>query len=655
MRTSRKAITALLASVLAVVGLAIPLTLTEGTAGAYPSDTLTLTGHGFGHGRGLGQWGSFGYATKHGWTYSQILNHFYGGTTAGSQPNADIGVRLVYQDGLDLLVTSQKAFTVGGIPVPAGGAARLALAGDGQIHAAIAQSGGCSGAQTYSGPVTDPVFRSAVAEPYGSDLTSLLTVCTGGGTKVYRGALRLANDNGVARSVNVVPMEAYLRGVVPRESPASWGNTAAGLNALKAQAVAARSYAWAEGRYSYAKTCDTESCQVYAGAGQNGTVLEHANTDKALAETWQEVRRTGNGNIARTEFSSSTGGYTAGGTFPAVVDLGDSESPHKDWTVNIPVSTVESAYAAAGLGTLESVEVTQRNGLGADGGRVLKAIFHGSGKDIERTGDQVRIDFGLKSNWWSVVPPVNTPPTVPGSSTTTTAPPSQPAAGAPRWIVPNTLPPGAELTQFAWGQANDVVLSCDWNGDGIDSPGVYRGGRFFISNSQSTDPAGIASFPYGVAGDLPICGDWNGDRVDTIGVWRSGVFYLRNLNSAGPIGGAFRFGNSDDIPLVGDWNGDRADTPGVRRGDRVFLANAYAALTTDVTYVFGSSGDRPLIGDWDGNGTDELAVQRSDRFFTSDGVGGLRNAFPFGVASDRGIGVTFPNTGGRDVIALIRR
>ncbi|MDQ2650458.1 MAG: hypothetical protein M3Z03_13020, partial [Actinomycetota bacterium] len=66
-------------------------------------------------------------------------------------------------------------------------------------------------------------------------------------------------------------------------------------------------------------------------------------------------------------------------------------------------------------------------------------------------------------------------------------------------------------------------------------------------------------------------------------------------------------------------------------------------------------GDRPLVGDWDGNGTDELAVQRSDRFFTSDGRGGLRHAFPFGIASDRGVGATFPTTGNRDVIALIRR
>ena len=67
-------------------------------------------------------------------------------------------------------------------------------------------------------------------------------------------------------------MDDYLRGVVPRESPASWGDASGGkgMAALQAQAVAARSYAAAQNRYSWAQTCDYQNCQVYGGAGLNG-------------------------------------------------------------------------------------------------------------------------------------------------------------------------------------------------------------------------------------------------------------------------------------------------------------------------------------------------------------------------------------------------
>src|SRR5690348_1056794 len=57
-------------------------------AAAVPSQaatTYTLIGHGWGHGIGLSQWGAYGYAS-HGWTYKQILAHYYTGTAIGSSP-----------------------------------------------------------------------------------------------------------------------------------------------------------------------------------------------------------------------------------------------------------------------------------------------------------------------------------------------------------------------------------------------------------------------------------------------------------------------------------------------------------------------------------------------------------------------------------------
>ncbi len=65
----------------------------------------------------------------------------------------------------------------------------------------------------------------------------------------------------------------------------------------------------------------------------------------------------------------------------------------------------------------------------------------------------------------------------------------------------------------------------------------------------------IISFVYGNAGDKPVAGDWNGDGIDSVGIYRGGVFYLRNSNTQGVADIVFAFGNAGDDPLAGDWDG----------------------------------------------------------------------------------------------------
>ena len=55
---------------------------------------LSIDGHGWGHGRGMGQFGALGYALNFGWSSEQILDHFYGDTTAGTQPDSLLTVRI---------------------------------------------------------------------------------------------------------------------------------------------------------------------------------------------------------------------------------------------------------------------------------------------------------------------------------------------------------------------------------------------------------------------------------------------------------------------------------------------------------------------------------------------------------------------------------
>jgi SpoIID/LytB domain protein len=60
-----------------VAAMLVPvLSLSAPTASAYPSATVDLTGHGWGHGRGMGQYGAYGYA-KAGQPYTWILDHYY--------------------------------------------------------------------------------------------------------------------------------------------------------------------------------------------------------------------------------------------------------------------------------------------------------------------------------------------------------------------------------------------------------------------------------------------------------------------------------------------------------------------------------------------------------------------------------------------------
>ena len=423
-----------LGSALLAVALAVPVLVADGAtragpAAAWPTATVDLLGHGFGHGRGMGQWGALGYAVDGGWDHGRILDHYYGGTVMGTAGNPLVDVQLTRFNDADTLVQQERGnLTLPDIrPGQRFAALRVRREPGGTFAVDVADD--CSGA---SGLGPWPVLESGRTGPIristvnqGEDRQEMLQVCEATASRWLRGdvlAMDAAGATGAADriTVNRLPLESYLRGVVPRESPASWGGLGErrGMNALRAQAVAARSYALAEDRPGPAKTCDTASCQVYGGravqvaAGScdaNGSTfcdLEGAGvylttTDQAVAETAGQVR-TRAGAVVRAEFSSSTGGWTAGGAFPAVFDAGDSYAgnPHHTWTAKVPVADIEARYAR---GTLERVEVRSRNGLGDEGGRVLSMRLVFSQGSVDLTGDDFRLAFGLRSNWFSVV------------------------------------------------------------------------------------------------------------------------------------------------------------------------------------------------------------------------------------------------------------
>jgi SpoIID/LytB domain protein len=402
-------------SVLSVVG-APPAPV----AAAVPQQ-IRVDGHGWGHGRGMGQFGALGYAINAGWSGSMILDRYYGGTVTSTMSSSpDQRVLLTGMDGR----TATVCTTAGGLHISADRyrgtrrAIQIQRLDDSRFQLFTGDS--CGGPwHEWDKPTTSRGLRvKPVRTKAGSDYMLQLSYGSEAGTRYYRGDLIAIHTGGTIRTVNQVDTEAVIRSVIAREESPSWGDlgNGRGMNALRAQAVAARSYAIAgDSRWgSIATTCDSTSCQVYSGYGSrqpgqtNVSVVEDARTNLATDGTAKQIRRFGIfGSVARTEFSSSTGGWTAGGDFPAVEDAGDDVSlnPNHDWSVTIDRDQLEQVYAFVSgddVGSVQSIRVASRNGLGSFGGRALtvKAVFTGGTYTV--SGDDFRRMFGLKSNWFIV-------------------------------------------------------------------------------------------------------------------------------------------------------------------------------------------------------------------------------------------------------------
>ncbi len=273
-----------------------------------------VEGTGNGHGRGLSQWGAYGWAVEHGWEWEQILDHYYGGTVMGDiDPNQRIRVRLTDFDGSSWMgVTSASSSASWSSPDGSGtgvSAIKVAEVAANQFDIYIGDGLACPGASTLSVPdgpistdstefdavrmiqtfltafgwdpngidgdfgpqtesavrayetdegltvdgvwdigdatrareliaaatstigwgepirVSGPVIISTTVDESLAEPGDVLGLCSGSGAVThYRGSLELRDTSSGNRVINEVSVENYLRGVVPREVSASWGD-----------------------------------------------------------------------------------------------------------------------------------------------------------------------------------------------------------------------------------------------------------------------------------------------------------------------------------------------------------------------------------------------------------------------------------------------
>lgn len=218
----------------------------------------------------------------------------------------------------------------------------------------------------------------------------------------YRGALELRHKSGGLTAVNIVPVDGYLRSVVPEEMPVDWP-----AEAIKAQSVAARSFALASrGRHageSY-DLCTTTHCQLYTG-----TAAEKSASNAAIKATRGEVLMYG-GKPIEALFHTDSGGMTEnsedvwGSHVPYLRAAKDTPTKTMPWTKTISRADLERKLAAKGhdIGKVRSLALSPLAiGRAARdrtaSGRVKTMTVKGTKGTATLSGTTWRSLLGLKS------------------------------------------------------------------------------------------------------------------------------------------------------------------------------------------------------------------------------------------------------------------
>ena len=217
--------------------------------------------------------------------------------------------------------------------------------------------------------------------------------------KKYFGGIRIIKNSNSLTVINLVSIEKYLRGVLPKEMSPSFS-----MEALKAQAVAARSFTLKnKGRHEKEgyDLCATTHCQIYEGIAPIS-----ANTDKAVADTSGEVLYF-NGAVALTNFHTDSGGMTEananvwGAEIPYLQPAEELTKKTQAWNVKID-KIVFAQKMGADFGELKAINLSNLIiGKGtsdrATSGRVKFAEIVGTKKTVQISGNELRKKFSLPS------------------------------------------------------------------------------------------------------------------------------------------------------------------------------------------------------------------------------------------------------------------
>jgi stage II sporulation protein D len=362
MKRTRAAL-GLVACVVALATLAWP--------GAASGAKWVVKGRGWGHGVGMSQYGAYGLA-RHGHGYRQIIDHYYRHTRIGHSGGQTIKVLL--GSGSDS-VRFRSARKACGKRLRRRRGYRFKRSGSDVIlrQAHRGRIANCGRTGSASGGATIRVV----------------------GKGLYRGRLKATASGGDLLVINAVGLESYAKGVVPNEVPSSWPKAA-----LKAQTLAARSYALATSSDGAFDVYDDTRSQVYGGKGS-----ETERTNKAVRRTDGRVVRYRK-RVATTFFFSTSGGRTESVEygFPgadsvrylkSVRDPYDGASPVHKWTARYSQNEIESRLSGLFAGRLRKIKVLKRG----DSPRIVSARVVGSRGSSRVSGPGLQSALNLRSTW----------------------------------------------------------------------------------------------------------------------------------------------------------------------------------------------------------------------------------------------------------------
>ena len=331
---------------------------------AHAGTVFLLDGKGWGHGVGMSQWGAEGYA-RHGYDFRRILAHYYPETQIGLAHPRPVRV-LLRQSQSTLRIGSAAPFLV----VDARGR---------KLHLeprTVAVRGGFK-------QLAFPLRFEPGAQPLRL------------GGAGYRGELVVKAKPGGLMAVNVLPLDRYLRGVVPSEVPVAWH-----AQTYEAQAVAARSYTLATLKpgEDFDLFPDDRS-QVYGGIK-----AERTETNLAVGATAGQVLMY-HDTIIPAYYSSSSGGRTSSvhDAWPhmqqvpylvSVADPYDYLSPHHVWpTTVLTPAQVSKVLKISGVrdlrvvhnssGRAQAVRALTSHGWRQFAGNVIRTRFKLGSTDFE--------------------------------------------------------------------------------------------------------------------------------------------------------------------------------------------------------------------------------------------------------------------------------
>ena len=636
-------------------------------ASAADWDEVDFEGSGWGHGVGMSQHGARAAAEKMGWDYEQILTHYFQGTSI-SEVNwkTPIWVNLEFDfSSLTLSVLDVGASGTGGpvtISSDSGSAnavpgAMINLNHIGGSACSVEVKNPGTSPQTITDPDNCAFDFSWYAWSKGTSTPKTkiqINDCTlpdwnsSGGTvrrpcQYAHGQLHLRHGAGGLDLSAEMFIDEYISGI--SEVPFSWP-----MEALKAQAVAARSYAMGRRAIrpnlannscnAWCHVKDTTSDQRYVGWGHSNTTNWVNATNSTAAQVLTHPQASGaitafysSSSGGATEYGSEKG-YGSGPWLSSVDDSWalDSKNPNSSWTTTV---TRETIAGLLGWDLIHSIEVIERRpGSNSVAAIWIEGSVGGEPVAVTKPGSWARSSFGLKSEYFSIDFEV-----LPGEEMFFYNP-----NGTFRYedLNPDGTLGTPILTGNGYTKNWSAITAVDLDRDDQDEMFFYRSDGLFryyeISPNAVIGSPILAGDGYTEGWDAITAVDLDGDGQDEMFFYRSdGLFRYYNIKPNGEIGSPILAGSGytsgwDAITAV-DLDGDGQDEMFFYREDGLFRyydIKQNGEVGRPINAGDGYTKDWAAISavDIQGDGKDEMFFYRSDGLYRyydvkSDGSIGL--------------------------------